>query len=63
MAGISITEMVKLLGPVTERWPGCTIGLYGTTHQVRDAQGATVAWGADLGEALRAAAALAKEGK
>lgn len=59
MAGINVTELAKLLGPITERWPGCTVGLYGTTYQVRDAQGVTVAYGADMGQALRAAVALA----
>lgn len=63
MAGISIVELARLLGPVTERWPGCTVGPYGTTYQVRDAQGVTIAYGSSVGEALQAAAALTKGGK
>lgn len=65
MVGIDVTEAAAIGKRLSKRWPRCVIRRDPASgnHEVRTAAGELLAAHQDLGDCLRAADALAKEGR
>lgn len=65
MAGIPVDELARVTRVLARRWPGCTVGRPAGSpfHEVKTADGLLIVAHEDIGEAIRLAVLIARDGK